>query len=94
MLDVTDKIVAKGDFFSLDQNVINKTTTTFRVFADRESVAIESMNAAIEYFEEQKLIAEGKGGSFLEYDCPHFNLGTKELDLSEAEEAALEAEIE
>jgi len=69
MLDVTNYILAKGDHFSLDQNVVNKTSTTFRVYADREAVAIEAMEKTIEFYEEQKLIAEGKGGSFSEYDC-------------------------
>lgn len=93
MFDITDKILAKGDYFSLDQNVVNKTQTTVRFFADREAIAIEAMKKSIEFYDEQKQIAEGKGGSYSEYDCEKYNLGDEELSLSAAEEAALETEI-
>jgi hypothetical protein len=88
--DITSHILAKGDYFALNQNVLNKTITSFRVYADRTSLSVEAMNGAIDYFDNEGKVAEANGGSISENDC---DTGDGNLDLSEEEETKLEAFI-
>ena len=88
--DITNHILAKGDFFSLNQNVKNKTISSFKIIASRDSMALEAMNSAISFIEDEMGNARANGGTVDEYDCET----NRNLDLSAEEIAKIEAFIE